>query len=70
MCNMLPGSGIATAKAVEAVMSRPKECIVDVAVATEVCSFFFFRVMFLSCRGRPEETQLVSEASEWQWLNE
>lgn len=44
MCNMLPGSGIATAKAVEAVMSRLKECIVDVAVATELCSFFF-----LSC---------------------
>lgn len=44
MCNMLPGSGIATAKAVEAVMSRLKECIVDVAVVTEVCSLFF-----LSC---------------------
>lgn len=42
------GSGIATAKAVEAVRSRLKEYIVDVAVATEVCSFFF-RAMFLSC---------------------
>lgn len=48
MCNMLPGSGIATAKAVEAVMSRLKECIVDVAVATEVCSFFSFVLCF--CR--------------------
>lgn len=51
MCNMLPGSGIATAKAVEAVMSRLKECIVDVAVATEVCSFFF---SFVLCFCRVE----------------